>query len=150
MTEHDALRRALERIEDIDVDTLAEFALEARREGSFLLHFAGLAETELRRRMKAADVRELPTAEVLVSIGPPSRTYNWDVDRLEREIKPHLLKGEWEAYVTVEEPKPPRRKVATRPFLNLLKRRGLEDMGLACADIVEEDGKIVLKEIADE
>ena len=76
--DRDKLQMVIDRMEDVDADTLADAAEIAEQDGVFLTRFANLAKQELRRRMDAMQVTELPTSDVLVKIDPPKRDYQWD------------------------------------------------------------------------
>ena len=125
MMDRDRLQMVIDRLEDVDADTLADAAEIAEQDGAFLTRFANLAKQELRRRMDAVQVTDLPTADVRVTIDTPKREYQWDFAALEEKVKPLLLPGEWEDCVTVLPPPPPKTyfKADTRKLNSLAKSR---------------------------
>ena len=125
MTDRDRFQMVIDRMEDVDADTLADAAEIAEQDGVFLTRFANLAKQELRRRMDAVQVTELPTADVLVKIDPPKRDYQWDYAALEEKVKPLLMPGEWEDCVAVLPPPPPKTyfKADTRKLNGLAEKR---------------------------
>lgn len=151
MMDRDKLQMVIDRLEDVDADTLADAAEIAEQDGAFLTRFANLAKQELKRRMTAKDVWELPTADVLVTIPPPKREYEWDYAKLESLVKPLLLPGEWEGLVSVSPPMPPMPVVRVNTVkLNALmqKRRGeLQDAILASRTVTETDKPVKLTRI---
>jgi len=149
--DRERLSEVMARIEDIDADSLAEAALIAQQDGAFLREFAGVAMQELRRRMNAVDVKELPTADVLVTIGAPKKDYRWDFHALDEKVRPLLLPGEWEQLVKVIPPPEPKTyfKAETRKILSLAeKRKGeLAEAVTASLFVAESEGPVNLSRI---
>lgn len=153
MTDRDRFQMVIDRMEDIDADTLADAAQVAEQDGYFFTRFANLAKQELRRRMVAVQVTELPTAAVLVKIDTPSRDYQWDYAALEEKVKPLLLPGEWEECVAEVPPPPPKTyfKADTRKLNGLAEKRKGE-LGEAIANarfVAETPGPVRLTRIAE-
>lgn len=153
MIDRDRFQMVIDRMEDVDADTLADAAEIAEQDGAFLTKFVNLAKQELRRRMDAVQVTELPTADVLVKIDTPKRDYQWDFVALEENVKPLLLPGEWEDCVVVLPPPPPKTyfKADTRKLNGLAEKRKGE-LGAAIENarfMAETPGPVRLTRIAE-
>ena len=153
MTDRDRFQMVIDRMEDVDADTLADAAEIAEQDGVFLTRFANLAKQELRRRMDAMQVTELPTSDVLVKIDPPKRDYQWDNAALEEKVKPLLLPGEWEDCMAVLPPPPPKTyfKADTRRLNSLAEKRGgdLRESIERARFVAETAGAVRLTRIAE-
>jgi hypothetical protein len=81
-----------------------------------------------------------------------TRSYNWDIAELQRNVMPHIPRAQWDALVHEYAPLPPKPtyKVETNRLLTLAKKRGTEDevaKAILRAAVVDEQPKLVFKEI---